>query len=191
MVRLVVAAVIVALGLLAVATYTPQVLPVTMQRSTLYPLRHADLIAESAARHGVDPYLVCAVIDSESDWDESASSTAGAQGLMQLMPSTAAEVAEMGLVDSGSYDPKNLLDPATNIEYGCAYLGWLSKNSNSPEQIIAAYNAGPGVVEQWLADGSEDDDVAGLVRYPETRHYLSKVKRAYDEYRSLYPEGIA
>lgn len=182
---------VLALGAFAVVSYVPQAVPAAVRRSALYPVRYADQIVGSAKRHGVDPYLVCAVIKSESDWDASASSRAGARGLMQLMPATAEEIARMGLVDVSAYDPENLQDPATNIEYGCAYLGWLAKNASSPEQVVAAYNAGPGVVERWLADGSEDEEVADLVRYPETRHYLDRVMSARDEYRSLYPAGIA
>ena len=65
-----------------------------------YPLSHEDQIVDSATRHGVDPYLVAAVIETESGWDEDARSDRGAEGLMQLMPETASDMISLGLVDS-------------------------------------------------------------------------------------------
>lgn len=106
-----------------------------------YPLSHEDQIVDSATRHGVDPYLVAAVIETESGWDEDARSDRGAEGLMQLMPETASDMISLGLVDS-SYDVSNLSDPATNIEFGCAYLSYLISYFNgSTDKAIAAYNA--------------------------------------------------
>lgn len=174
----------------AVWTLVPTAIPAWFLRQTVYPVAHVEQIRQSSAQHGVDPYLACAVIKRESNWNVSASSQAGAQGLMQLLPSTAAEMARLGLVDATRYDPANLFDPATNIEYGCAYLSWLSARCDSLDEVIAAYNAGPGIVSDWMADGAEGDEVASLVKYPETRVYLARVKDAYIHYQELYPDGI-
>lgn len=175
-------------GIVVVACVLLAATPTTLARRTLYPVSHARDIQASAERHGVDPLLVAAVIKCESGWDENAQSSAGALGLMQVMPQTSSELARMGLVDSGTYDPSNLLDPATNIEYGTAYLAFLQKNLSSTDEVIAAYNAGMGKVEEWLAQPGE---LADNITYTETREYLRRVNEAYQGYRDSYPTGLA
>ena len=138
-------------------------------------------------RHGVDPLLACAVIECESGWDEGAVSPVGAVGLMQVMPDTARSLVALGLVDDGAYDPDDLADPATNIEYGCAYLGYLQKHLSGLEEVIAAYNAGIGAVQGWISEGGT---IPEDVEYAETRAYLDRVLVAYDAYQDSYPSGI-
>ena len=161
--------------------------PSALLRRLLFPVRHAELIEGSCARHGVDERLVCAVIKCESNWDDDAVSSAGAQGLMQVMPDTARTLASWGLVDSSVFDPEDLMDPATNIEYGTAFLAFLSSQLTSTEEVIAAYNAGLGSVQEWIASG---DDIVDAIQFAETRIYLERVMLAYEGYRRCYPEGI-
>ncbi len=80
----------------------------------LYPIDYEAYVKQSSISHNLDPYLVCAVIKSESNWDPEAESNQGAQGLMQLMPETAQDMIAKGLVDGGEYSADNLNDPATN-----------------------------------------------------------------------------
>ena len=137
--------------------------------------------------HGVDPYLVAAVIETESGWDESAKSSRGAEGLMQLMPETARDMIALGLVDA-SYDASNLGDPATNIEFGCAYLSYLIRYFNgSTDKAIAAYNAGMGNVEQWTQGETSLQDA---ITFPETQAYLARVTNARERYQDLYPQSF-
>lgn len=159
----------------------------TLLRSWLLPVHHEAKIEEASTNYGVDPYLVCAVIKCESNWDEDARSDAGAVGLMQMMPSTAEEVARLGLVDASAYDPDNLTDPDTSIIYGVAYLAYLQRNLSDRDEVIAAYNAGLGAVSQWIADGS---DVSDAVEYPETAAYLARVNSAYERYAAAYADGL-
>lgn len=164
----------------------PHLMPTTVGRS-YYPVSYAQEIEDASDRYGVDPLLVCAVIKCESGWDSSAVSSVGAQGLMQLMPETAADLVDMGLVDGAVYDATSLTDPTVNIEYGCAYLGFLQKNLSSNQEVIAAYNAGIGTVLSWLEDGgSVPEDIS----YVETRVYLERVQEAYEGYAQAYPSGI-
>ena len=152
-----------------------------------YPLSHEEEIVDSATRHGVDPYLVAAVIETESGWDESAKSSRGAEGLMQLMPETARDMIALGLVDA-SYDASNLGDPATNIEFGCAYLSYLIRYFNgSTDKAIAAYNAGMGNVEQWTQGETSLQDA---ITFPETQAYLARVTNARERYQDLYPQNF-
>ena len=161
--------------------------PLEWVRSVAYPVEHVQTIEDAAARHGVDPDLVCAVIKCESGWDEGAVSPVGAVGLMQVMPDTARSLVALGLVDDGAYDPDDLADPATNIEYGCAYLGYLQKHLSGLEEVIAAYNAGIGAVQGWISEGGT---IPEDVEYAETRAYLDRVLAAYDAYQDSYPSGI-
>jgi soluble lytic murein transglycosylase-like protein len=120
------------------------------------------LIASSAAAYQVDPSLVTAIVANESGFSASAVSSAGAQGLMQLMPQTAA-----GL---GVADP---FDPAQNIRGGTRYLrGLLDRFGGDIERAVAAYNAGPGAVEKY----------GGVPPYVQT--YVRNVLASYEKYRA-------
>lgn len=155
---------------------------------SMYPLRYEDEIAASAATHGVDPYLVAAVIRSESSWDPEASSHQGARGLMQLMPETAQDMVAKGLVDGKRYSYENLEDPTVNIEYGCAYLSYLLTYFNgATDRAIAAYNAGMGNVDGWA---KQDKLLHNAITFPETQAYLVRVNMAKARYQELYPKAF-
>ena len=161
--------------------------PTTLVAQAFYPVKYVEQIEESAARHGVDPLLAAAVVKCESNWNDGAESAAGAVGLMQVMPSTASELAERGYVDGDAYDANSLTDPAVNIEYGCAYLGILENELSSDDEVVCAYNAGLGAVQGWLEEGGS---VPENVCYSETKYYLERVKAAYEGYQKSYPNGL-
>ncbi|HSO42255.1 MAG TPA: lytic transglycosylase domain-containing protein, partial [Rhodospirillales bacterium] len=113
-----------------------------------YPLMALPVVAERLP-HPVEPALVLAMIRQESEFDRGAVSSAGARGLMQLMPGTAKQVAAS--LDL-PYSPDRLTrDPASNVKLGRAYLSTLlSSFDGSVALAFAAYNAGPSRVRQWL-----------------------------------------
>jgi soluble lytic murein transglycosylase len=152
-----------------------------------YPVKYADTIAQAAEKYGVDEDLIAAIAKTESGWKADAVSSVGAQGLMQIMPDTADFLVDAGYVDGSVWSPDNLLDAATNIQYGCAYVSYLEKTTGSQEETIAAYNAGPGVAAQWAASPEEFTDA---ISYPETKLYVARVTNALAEYRTLYPDGL-
>ncbi|MDY2776847.1 MAG: lytic transglycosylase domain-containing protein [Collinsella sp.] len=176
-------AAVLALGSIsAVYSYAPALL-----FEVIYPLRYEEEISRSAAAHGVDPYLVAAVIETESGWDPKAISSQGARGLMQLMPETAHDMVDKGLVAEG-FSAQDLEDPSTNIEIGCAYLAYLINYFNgATDRAIAAYNAGMGNVDDWA---KEDTVLHNAITFPETQAYLIRVNNAHDRYRQIYPEAF-
>ena len=118
-----------------------------------------EMAREAADRHQIDPALVHAIITQESDWNPSAISRKGAQGLMQLMPATA---NELGVRDA--------FDPRQNIEGGVKHLrSLLEKYDGDLDRVLAAYNAGGGAV----------DRAGGVPNYRETREYVQKIQNAY------------
>ena len=120
--------------------------------------RYESLVIEHAARQGLRPALVRAVIEVESAFDPRARSVKGAMGLMQLMPDTAREL--------GVGDP---YDPAQNVRGGTTYLRRLLDRYDGNETLaLAAYNAGATAVDRY----------AGVPPYPETRQYVERVGRA-------------
>jgi len=117
------------------------------------------LVREAADRHRVDPALVRAVIETESNWNPKAYSRKGAGGLMQLIPTTA--------IRYGAYD---VFNPQQNIDAGVKHLKWLLERYNGNLDLaLAAYNAGEGAV----------DRAHGIPAYRETRNYVQKVQDAY------------
>ena len=128
----------------------------------LDPAQLQSLVSAASARNDVPPGLVNAVVMAESAGNPSAISGAGAQGIMQLMPGT-----------SASCGISNPFDPEQNMDCGTRYLHeLLARYDNNVELAVAAYNAGPGAVDQYR----------GVPPYAETRAYVERVLIAYRNY---------
>jgi soluble lytic murein transglycosylase-like protein len=134
-------------------------------RRRSYPAPKRDdydaLIQTIAADYGIPPALVKAVIAAESAFNPLAVSRAGAQGLMQLMPSTAAAV---GVSDS--------LVPEQNVRGGVTYLRLMIERYGDLSRALAAYNAGPAAVDRY----------GGIPPYRETKDYVARVLSYYRQY---------
>ncbi len=152
-----------------------------------YPIRYQEFVRDYAKEFGLDEALVYAVILTESKFDTYAESGAGAKGLMQLTDETGEDCARKLGVENYSSD--QLFDPEMNIRLGCYYLKRLIQDYDGiTETAVAAYNGGPGNVDQWLAnpDYSKGDGMLQEIPFQETRDYVNKVTDAYWNYQNLY-----
>ena len=153
-----------------------------------YKDNYRGYVEEYAEKYEVDKYLIFAIIKAESNFEEKAISNADAKGLMQIMDSTAAEIAEM--VEIKLEDENSLLDPRINIELGTKYISILNEKYNNINLALAAYNAGSGNVDKWIeqeilkADGSDIENIP----FKETNNYVRKILRDYNIYKEIYIE---
>jgi soluble lytic murein transglycosylase len=141
-----------------------------------FPLNHARDVKDAARRNALDPAWLAAEIRAESSWMSHARSAADARGLMQLLPSTGARMANaLGMRWSGG---ETLFDPLSNIAYGAAYLRqMLDRFGGRTYLAIGAYNAGTAPVERWLAQRPQLDPDFWIetVAWKETREYIARV----------------
>lgn len=146
----------------------------------VFPAPYRDAVEDCALRYGVDSSLIYAVIKAESNFDPAAVSRAGAKGLAQLTDATAKYAAEMAGAEYGAGDS---FDAEKSIGLAAVYLRYLlQKYGGDRRRAAAAYNAGEGNVDKWLAAGGELRDIP----FRETEKYVRKVK-LYDRiYRLLY-----
>lgn len=154
----------------------------------VYPFLHRDEIVRLAAENGLDPFFVAGVIRQESAWDAGIRSVAGATGLMQLMPATAQEVAQSLRI---AYSPEALTDPETNLRLGITYLASMVRRFDRAEDVLSAYNAGPGRMRQWQSDPTHVDRDVFIENIPfaQTRDYVKGVQRYTRVYTALYGCG--
>lgn len=152
--------------------------------SLRFPLPFLKNVDELSAAHHTSRALIYAIIRQESAFREDAISSAGARGLMQLMPSTAKFVAKLEHISYHS--PSDLLLKDKNMALGVAYLKQLARKfSDNPILMAAAYNAGPGNVLGWLKEShAEDMDLfIETIPWKETRNYLKNVLAFYVVYQ--------
>ncbi|MEA2361517.1 MAG: soluble lytic murein transglycosylase [Thermoleophilaceae bacterium] len=182
--RLAAVAVVAALGVLCAALVSG--LGEQAVREITLPLKHDDIIRQQARDKGLDPALIAAVIYEESRFRDQ-TSHAGARGLMQITPETAAFIARR----SGGirFQQADLATPQINIAYGAWYLRYLIDHYEGNETLaVAAYNAGQTNVDRWVerAGGPDRFDSARHIPFPETRAYVKNVLERRGQYRDHY-----
>ena len=174
--RLAVAVSLLLLALAGAALFVFETSPPWFERLR-YPLRYGAIVRAGARAEGLDPALIAAVIYAESKFRPTAVSSAGAIGLMQLTPTTAEAIA---LRTGGTaFRVSDLTDPTINIRYGSWYLHDLFAKYRSVALALAAYNAGQGNVDRWLAAGDG-------IPFPETRDYVARVEQLEQVYRDAW-----
>jgi soluble lytic murein transglycosylase len=156
----------------------------------LFPLDYWPLLEAGAARHGLDKYLVAALAAQESTFDAGIRSSAGAIGLMQIMPATGRSFARrLGI---RPFSVGRLTEPAVNATIGTQYLADLLEQFGGAPYALAAYNAGEHRVERWRAErpGLPEDEWVDDIPFPETQNYVKRILGTAEDYRRLYGGGV-
>jgi peptidoglycan lytic transglycosylase len=185
-------AVLVVFGLAAAIVAVVLSLPLFQKAVTEFnlPLQHEDIIRQQAADKHLDPALIAAVIYAETKFDPRPSS-AGAQGLMQIMPQTAQFLAHKS--GATTFTPADLATPQVNIAYGSYYLRYLLNEYNGRIiPALAAYNGGEANASRWVARAHAHGHPLRIsdIPFPETRAYVQRVLSKQRDYRHTYASAL-
>ncbi len=154
------------------------------------PLSDTAIIRAQAADKRLDPALIAAVIYAESKFEPRPSS-AGAEGLMQILPATAYYLAQLS--GGRTFTASDLATPSVNVAYGSYYLRYLLDHYHGDEMLaIAAYNGGLANVDRWVAQAGASGRQLSIaeIPFPETREYVQRVLSAQQTYRSDYAQQL-
>lgn len=185
-----------ALSLRHMKVFNPEYLTLDYERAPkevwgyLFPLPLQDDLAKVARNSDVDPYLVAGLIRQESEFNPVVVSRAHAFGLMQLLPSTGRLIARKDGI--APFTSSMLFDPVVNLKLGVSFLRTqLDRWNGNLEETLAAYNAGPARVQQWIAGAHfrEPAEFVESIPFNETREYVQSVIRNAMVYRQLYSAG--
>lgn len=152
----------------------------------VYPIKYEKFVGEASVKYEIEPELIYAVIKNESNFCETAKSSAGAKGLMQITDDTFTWLQTYR--NNPGMDSGYLMDPEINIDYGTMFISMLRKKYGSDDLVLSAYNAGMSTVERWLKDDRLSDNGEELknIPYKETKWYVSKVQKSKGIYKMLY-----
>jgi soluble lytic murein transglycosylase len=143
-------------------------------------------LARDASARDLDPALVAGLIRQESSFSVRAVSSAGARGLMQVIPAVGEEISRS--LKYPTWSPALLFDADANLQLGTAHLSSYMKRYGALPRVLAAYNAGGARVARWSTRAGVDDPELFTERIPfaETRDYVRLVQRNAEMYRRLY-----
>lgn len=165
------------------------ILGIHAARTFVYPLEYKEQIIKYSQNNNLDPYLILAIINTESKFNKDAVSNMKAKGLMQITKPTAEEINTM-THSTEQINDETIYDVDVNLEIGCYYLASLIERYNGNYYLaICAYNAGIGNVNKWLEQNiisSTLDTTDVVLPFEETTNYLKKVIKAYKMYKKLY-----
>jgi soluble lytic murein transglycosylase len=157
----------------------------------IFPLDYWPLIRKYAAVYHLDPYLIAALINQESAFDARIKSSAGAIGLMQVLPSTGRQYART--LHIRHFSTASLTRPEINIQIGLAYFADVVGRAGGIHLALAGYNAGERRVREWNEErpGLDRDEYIDAIPFPETQGYVKKIIGTTEDYRRLYASGAA
>lgn len=160
----------------------------TVKRRYIYIREYNEFVEVAAKKYETDEALIYAIIKTESNFDEKSTSEVGARGLMQIMPD-AFEWVKFKKKDESDISFDDMYNPESNIDY-CVYLvSYLMKKYDKDISLVAAaYHSGMGRVDGWIEDKSVSVHGENTNKFPSsvTNHYVNKVIKAYNSYKSLY-----
>jgi len=150
----------------------------------LYPYSFAECVNEESKNYNIKSELLLSMMKVESNFNHKAISSAGASGLMQLMPPTAKGISKK--LKISKYD---LIDPCISIKFGANYISWLNGYYHGQiEYMISGYNAGTGNVNKWKGRGDfkDIDQFSEFNPFDETRDYIFRIKKYLIQYETIY-----
>ena len=152
---------------------------------TIYPRQYVKLVEENAAAFELDESLLYALIKTESGFDKKAVSSVGAMGLTQITPDT---FHWLQTKTGETYEDEALFEPEISVYYGAYFLNMLLEEFDNTETALAAYHAGRGKVNEWLADPriSPDGVVLENIPYEDTAGYVKRVMKNTEKYKDIY-----
>lgn len=155
----------------------------------LYPMKYNALIDKYSEEYDVEKSLVYAVVHTESRFKPTAQSHLDAHGLMQITPDTF-DWLQSRLYGSKVLEQDELYDPEINIKYGVYFISLLEDEFDDKNSVLAAYHAGRGSVNGWLAQPNYSSDGKTLdnIPYPDTSSYVEKVQQTEKIYKFLYKD---
>lgn len=149
----------------------------------VYPEKYHNIVVKYSEEYSVPEELVFAVIKVESDFDPMARSSAGAMGLMQMLPSTYTWLASKLSEEARE---ELLYDPETNIKYCTYYLSYLYSRFGTWEKAIIAYNWGEGNFSEFMEEHGYTEGDYSSIPVKETKNYVKKVMHHWEKYKELY-----
>ena len=167
--------------IIAIVIIATRILIKKLMIKLLYKKEYSEYVSKYSQEYEIDENLIYALIKAESNFDANAVSNKDAQGLMQLMYSTAKDVAKKSGIE---LTEENILEPETNINIGTKYISTLLEKYECVEVALAAYNAGSGNVDKWITNGTIKADGSDIENIPfkETNTYVRKIMRDYEIY---------
>ena len=158
---------------------------VSLVMQTVYPRGYSDIVEAKAEEYNVDKALLYALIETESGFDENAVSAVGAKGLTQITPDT---FDWLQMKKGESHSENDLFVPEISIDYGAFFISILIDEFGDTKTALAAYHAGRGIVNEWLADDrySSDGKTLNEIPYKDTDAYTNQVLKVRDRYCDLY-----
>jgi soluble lytic murein transglycosylase len=155
----------------------------------IFPLTFWTSIRTHSAEHGLDPYLVAALIAQESTFDPGIRSIANAWGLMQVVPATGRRLARA--LHVRRFSTASLTNPDLNVRLGTLYFSDLVRQFGGTYYALASYNAGESRVVRWKAErpGLDEDEFIDDIPFPETQNYVKRILGTAEDYRALYGRG--
>ncbi len=152
-----------------------------------YPIKYESFVEKYSGEYNLDPYFVYAVIRTESDFVNTATSSINARGLMQVTEDTFNWISGRLNDKESSFD--SMYNPETSVKYGVYLLSYLKNTLGSEQNILCGYHAGVNRAKQWLSDESistNNNIITDKIPYEDTKAYVKKVMQTYNIYKDLY-----
>ena len=152
-----------------------------------YPIKFEQYVEKYSQEYDLDPHFVYAVIRTESDFIETATSSVGARGLMQVTEETFDWIKNRLKDKDSTFD--SMYEAEKAVQYGVYLLSYLKETLGSEQNVLCGYHAGVNRAKGWLSDEeiSRDDEIIyENIPYPDTKQYVNKVMTTYQMYKKLY-----